>query len=64
MSADNPFLVTSYQGHRMGPVTAADRVAAVARFSEEQCEAALQVPGLQKTVIEAIKRRRRQLART
>lgn len=63
MKPSNPFLTTNYNGRWMGPVTAEDRSAAAARFTAEQCEAALQVPGLQKSVIAAIKRRQKQLAK-
>lgn len=63
MKPSNPFLNTNYNGRWMGPVTAEDRAAAAAQFTAEQCEAALLVPGLQKSVIAAIKRRQRQLAK-
>ena len=59
----NPFLNTQYGGRWMGPVTAADRASMVQTFNAEQCKAALQVPGLQKSVIAAIERRQRKLAK-
>lgn len=59
----NPFLTTRYDGYWTGAVTAEDRAKMVMTFTAEQCAAALQVPGLQKTVITAIERRQRQLAK-
>ena len=59
----NPFATNQYDGRWTGVVTAEDRARLVQTFSAEQCAAALQVPGLQKSVITAIERRQRQLAK-
>lgn len=59
----NPFLTTQYGDRWFGPVDAAGRLQMVAGFTAEQCTAALQVPGLQKTVRTAIERRQRKLAK-
>lgn len=62
MSTDiNPFRAGVYNGVQMYHQTAEDRVRAVADFSRAECEAALQVPNLQKTVVTAVKRRLRLL---
>lgn len=60
---NNPFTTNQYDGRWTGVVTAEDRARLVKTFSAEQCAAALQVPGLQKSVITAIERRQRQLAK-
>ena len=53
----NPFL--NAQGH--GAMSSADRLYAVERFDIEQCRAALDVPGLQKTVSTKLHSRIRKL---
>ncbi|MEW6490185.1 MAG: hypothetical protein AB1578_20045 [Thermodesulfobacteriota bacterium] len=62
---ENPFRYeTDYgYGHRewVEAIDSKDRVAAVARFSREQCVAALEVPGLQKRVAQALRGRLRRL---
>lgn len=63
MKPDNPFLTKLYGDRWLGPVTAAERVRMVASFDKLQCEAALQVPDLQKSVKVAIERRLRRLAK-
>ena len=60
MSIDtNPFKAAVYNGVQMYHQTAEDRVRAVTDFSRSDCEAALQVPHLQKTVVAAVQRRLR-----
>lgn len=63
MNENNPFLTTQYGDRWLGPVCVTDRLRMVAGFTAEQCAAALQVPGLQKTVRTAIERRQRKLAK-
>lgn len=59
---NNPFVTKQYDGRWTGVVTAEDRARRVQAFDSAQCKAALQVPGLQKSVITAIERRQRKLA--
>ncbi|MCC7484578.1 MAG: hypothetical protein IT529_06270 [Burkholderiales bacterium] len=47
--------------HGYGAVDAASRIERVRSFTRAQCQAALTVPGLQKTVCAAIERRLREL---
>ncbi|CAM3350632.1 hypothetical protein [Paracidovorax anthurii] len=58
---DNPFKAGIHAGVQTYYGTVEDRVNAVARFDRSQCEAALQVPALQKTVAAAVQRRIRWL---
>ena len=62
-SATNPFFAGTYLGRAMYALAADDRLRRVAEFDKSQCEAALLVPGLQKTVRTAIERRLRALAK-
>ncbi|MCY1215357.1 hypothetical protein D9M68_540850 [compost metagenome] len=57
----NPFKANCYNGHQTYHVTTEDRIRAVKGFSRAQCLAALEVPGLQKTVERAVQARLRQL---
>lgn len=57
----NPFMTGEYNGHLVGAISADDRLSMVRRFSMEQCQAALKLPDLQKTVEAAIHRRMRTL---
>jgi len=59
----NPFTVTVYGSHPTYHVTVDDRIAAVRRFDRAQCQAALALPGLQKTVARAVHTRLRQIER-
>lgn len=59
----NPFKSIVVNGKQLYTVTADDRVRMVAKFTEAQCHAALQVDGLQKTVTTAVARRLRQLSK-
>ncbi|MCD6663482.1 MAG: hypothetical protein LT082_08790 [Comamonas sp.] len=61
--AANPFAATVYNGHQTYHITVEDRIAAVRRFTSEQCQAALALPNLQKTVARAVHSRLRQLER-
>lgn len=54
----NPFVTGSINGQSFGHTSAADRLQAVKSFSVRQCIDAIEnVPGLQKTVRAAIRRR-------
>lgn len=57
----DPFMTGEYNGHPVGAVSADDRLRMVRRFSLEQCQAALKLPDLQKTVEAAVHRRMRSL---
>lgn len=57
----NPFKGPCYDGHQTYHVTAEDRINMVKSFNKSQCNAALKVPGLQKTVEQAITKRLRLL---
>lgn len=59
----NPFTATVYGSHQTYYMTADDRIAAVRRFDRAQCQAALALPGLQKTVARAVHTRLRQIER-
>lgn len=62
-SMSNPFL-TPVEGYpRAQTVDAVGRIDAVRAFDYRECEAALEVDGLQKTVQTAVRRRMRQLRR-
>lgn len=60
-SHPNPFRSIVVDGKQLYTVAADDRVRMVTTFTAEQCQAALQVDGLQKTVSAAVGRRLRQL---
>ncbi len=62
-SQQNPFYAGNYNGHDVYTITTEDRIQIVRTFSREQCEAALQVTGLQTTVKRAIEVRMRKLDR-
>ena len=57
----NPFKAAVYAGTQTYHTVAEDRMRVASRFTREECEAALQLPGLQKTVAEAVRRRVRHL---
>lgn len=57
----NPFKGPCYEGRQLYHMTAEDRIRMVKDFNAEQCEAALSVPNLQKTVGRAIQVRLRKL---
>ena len=57
----NPFMTGSWGGRPVGAVTAADRASMAKNFDLQEIDAALQLPRLQKTVVAALNRRRRQL---
>lgn len=59
MSTKNPF-ACPFLGDGVQIVDAKDRVEAVKKFTLHECEAALQQPGLQTTVLRAIDRRMKQ----
>ncbi|WP_427310512.1 hypothetical protein [Cupriavidus sp. H39] len=56
-----PFKANCYNGHQTYPVTTEGRIRAVKGFSRAQCHAAVEVPGLQRTVERAVQVRMRQL---
>ena len=58
---DNPFYAGEINGRPYYAVCSYERVERVARFNLAQCEAAESLPNLQKTVLQSIKRRRKQL---
>ncbi|AQZ95530.1 hypothetical protein BVH74_12560 [Halopseudomonas phragmitis] len=60
---DNPFYSGEINGRPYYSCCAYDRVERVRTFSMEQCDAAESLPSIQKTVLQAIKRRRKQLER-
>lgn len=57
----NPFAAGIYAGRQTYHTTVEERIYAVFKFDRSQCEAALQLVGLQKTVAKAIHRRVRHL---
>ena len=61
--ANDPFKAGCYGGAQTFHVAAEDRIRAVEYFDRRQCAAALQVPGVQKTVAAAVQRRLRYLDR-
>lgn len=61
MMNTNPFKAAIYDGTQLYHQTAEDRICAAASFDRAQCEAALQLPNLQKTVATAVQRRLRYL---
>ncbi|MEX1197835.1 MAG: hypothetical protein WEB57_08260 [Pseudohongiellaceae bacterium] len=64
MNPRNPFLTMKLRdGTWAGNVSSADRIRQVMTFDRQQCLAALEVDGLQKSVATAIKTRLRRLER-
>lgn len=59
----DPFMTGQWGGHPCGAVTAPDRISMVRNFDLGEVEAALRLPHLQKTVVAALQRRRRQLSK-
>ena len=59
----NPFFSGTYNGHVCFTQDAAERVQKVREFTAQQCQAALELPGLQKSVTTAIHRRLARLER-
>lgn len=57
----NPFKGPCYNGRQLYHMTAEDRIRMVKDFDAIQCEAALSVPGLQKTVDRAVRTQLRKL---
>lgn len=57
----NPFKAAVHNGTQTYYGTAEDRIHCASRFSRAECAAALQLPGLQKTVAAAVRRRLRHL---
>lgn len=57
----NPFGAMVHEGQQLYHVSAEDRSRAAGRFSRDECNAALLMSGLQKTVIAAVQRRLRYL---
>lgn len=60
---ENPFKANCYAGIQTYHLTVEDRLNAVKAFDQAQCEAALRVAGLQKTVERAIQSQLRRLKR-
>ena len=61
MQRNDPFMTGQWGGQPVGAVGADDRISMVKNFDLEEIDQALRVQGLQKTVIAALNRRRRQL---
>lgn len=61
MSNNNPFKAGFHAGVQTYYCTAEDRVRMVSGFDRAQCNDALQLPHLQKTVLSAVQRRLRHL---
>lgn len=59
----NPFVTGYYNGHPVQTVDVQGRLSAVERFDLQELCAALEVPGLQKTVAQRIRARIRTLER-
>lgn len=57
---DNPFY-KNWNGHMAGAIDAQSRIEMVKQFNREQCEAALKVLGLQKSVEKAVNSRLKKL---
>jgi len=57
----DPFMTGTWGGHPIGAVTAGDRLDMIRNFDLAEIDQALQVHSLQKTVVGALNRRRRQL---
>lgn len=63
MTDSNPFFAFESNGQRFYHLVAYDRISCVKKFDRAQCDAALLMPDLQKTVEQAVRRRIRQLDR-
>lgn len=63
MSEQHPFFARRYGGRVTYHVDAESRLDCVKTFTREQCDAALRLTALQKTVRDAIFRRLRKLAK-
>lgn len=63
MSSAHPFYSGTYNGHDCYCMSADDRVKRVTGFDLATCRVALELPGLQGTVRQAIERRIRKLER-
>lgn len=61
--AAHPFAASVYGSHQTYHLTVDDRIAAVRNFDRAQCQAALALPDLQKTVARAVHARLRRLDR-
>lgn len=61
MTPNNPFAAGNYNGMQFYHITADDRIRMAKSFGLSQCQAALQVSDLQKTVEKAVRARMRQL---
>jgi len=57
----DPFMTGTWGGRPIGAVTAGDRLDMIRNFDLAEIDQALQVEGLQKTVVAALQRRRRQI---
>jgi len=57
----DPFMTGTWGGHPIGAVVASERLNMIRNFDLAEIDQALQVEGLQKTVVAALNRRRRQL---
>lgn len=57
----DPFMTGTWGGRPIGAVAASDRLNMIRNFDLAEIDQALQVEGLQKTVVAALNRRRRQL---
>lgn len=60
-TSNDPFMTGQWGGQPFGAVSAGDRISMVKNFDLAEIDQALQVHGLQKSVIAALNRRRRQL---
>lgn len=60
-AVDNPFKAQRYGDRQLYHTDVASRVGAVKKFDADECHAALRVPGLQKTVEQAVHARLRRL---
>lgn len=60
-TVNDPFKAMVHEGRQLYHVSAEDRARAAASFSRDECNAALLVPNLQKTVVATVQRRLRHL---
>jgi hypothetical protein len=58
---NNPFKAGTFQGRQLYHTNGPDRVEQVRRFGLKECEAGLQIPGVQKTVEKALNSRIKKL---
>lgn len=56
-ASNNPFKAMLHEGQQLYHVSAEDRTHAARLFNRDECNAALLLPDLQKTVVAAVKRR-------